>query len=132
VAYSPLGRGFFSSGPKLVNSLSEQDFRKVSNSDCTLLNLMHIAVFFHVHLSNISQRKIFQKYVQLQLLNEFPILQHIPRFQMENLDKNAQIFERVNVIATRKGKGCTPSHLALAWVHHQGNYVCPIPGTTKL
>ncbi|KAJ1255457.1 hypothetical protein BS78_K216200 [Paspalum vaginatum] len=82
VAYSPLGRGFFSSGPKLVDSLSDQDLRK-----------------------------------------------HIPRFQPENVEKNAQIFERVNAMATRKG--CTPSQLALAWVHRQGNDVCPIPGTTK-
>lgn len=29
-------------------------------------------------------------------------------------------------------KGCTPAQLALAWVHHQGNDVCPIPGTTKI
>ena len=33
-------------------------------------------------------------------------------------------------MATRKG--CTPSQLALAWVHHQGDDVCPIPGTTKI
>ncbi|CAL5034944.1 unnamed protein product [Urochloa decumbens] len=83
VAYSPLGRGFLSSGAKLVDSLSEQDFRK-----------------------------------------------YMPRFQQENLDKNAQIFERVNAMAARKG--CTPSQLALAWIHHQGNDVCPIPGTTKI
>ncbi|GAB4857310.1 hypothetical protein Ancab_015218 [Ancistrocladus abbreviatus] len=38
-------------------------------------------------------------------------------------------FSTVNEIATRKG--CTPSQLALAWVHHQGDDVCPIPGTTK-
>ena len=29
-------------------------------------------------------------------------------------------------------KGCTSSQLALAWVHHQGTDVCPIPGTTKI
>jgi aryl-alcohol dehydrogenase-like predicted oxidoreductase len=29
-------------------------------------------------------------------------------------------------------KGCTSSQLALAWVHHQGSDVCPIPGTTKI
>ena len=29
-------------------------------------------------------------------------------------------------------KGCTSSQLALAWVHHQGSDVCPIPGTTKV
>ncbi|KAL2485412.1 putative aldo-keto reductase 5 [Abeliophyllum distichum] len=53
-----------------------------------------------------------------------------PRFQPENLETNKLIFERVNEMATRKG--CTPSQLALAWVHHQGNDVCPIPGTTKI
>ncbi|MFS8005965.1 putative perakine reductase [Helianthus anomalus] len=33
-------------------------------------------------------------------------------------------------MATRKG--CTAAQLALAWVHHQGTDVVPIPGTTKL
>ncbi|XP_020575289.1 probable aldo-keto reductase 2 [Phalaenopsis equestris] len=83
VAYSPLGRGFFSCGPKLVDELSSEDVRKM-----------------------------------------------LPRFQPENLEKNAEIFERVNEIASRKG--CTPSQLALAWVHHQGSDVVPIPGTTKI
>lgn len=40
------------------------------------------------------------------------------------------LFERVNEVATKKG--CTPSQLALAFVHHQGDDVCPIPGTTKI
>jgi aryl-alcohol dehydrogenase-like predicted oxidoreductase len=44
--------------------------------------------------------------------------------------KNAAIFEHVSEMAAKKG--CTSSQLALAWVHHQGNDVCPIPGTTKL
>ncbi|KAI9119461.1 hypothetical protein K1719_009337 [Acacia pycnantha] len=83
VAYSPLGRGFLSSGTKLIENLSQDDFRK-----------------------------------------------YMPRFQPENLEHNKTIFERVNEMAARKG--CTPSQLALAWVHHQGNDVCPIPGTTKI
>ncbi|KAK4258173.1 hypothetical protein QN277_007650 [Acacia crassicarpa] len=83
VAYSPLGRGFLSSGTKLIENLSQDDFRK-----------------------------------------------YLPRFQPENLEHNKTIFERVNEMAARKG--CTPSQLALAWVHHQGNDVCPIPGTTKI
>lgn len=29
-------------------------------------------------------------------------------------------------------KGCSTSQLALAWVHHRGNDVVPIPGTTKI
>ncbi|KAL5707101.1 hypothetical protein ACHQM5_025189 [Ranunculus cassubicifolius] len=68
VAYSPLGRGFLSLGPKILDNL--------------------------------------------------------------NLEANKRIFETVNDMAKRKG--CTPSQLALAWVHHQGDDVCPIPGTTKI
>uniref|UniRef100_A0A8R7TJI8 NADP-dependent oxidoreductase domain-containing protein n=1 Tax=Triticum urartu TaxID=4572 RepID=A0A8R7TJI8_TRIUA len=83
VAYSPLGRGFLSTGPKLLDTLPENDFRK-----------------------------------------------NLPRFQPENMEKNAAIFERVSKMAARKG--CTSSQLALAWVHHQGSDVCPIPGTTKV
>ncbi|KAI5599644.1 hypothetical protein POPTR_002G234201v4 [Populus trichocarpa] len=83
VVYSPLGRGFFSTGPKLVESFSEGDYRK-----------------------------------------------DMSRFRPENLDHNRQLFERVNEIAARKQ--CTSSQLALAWLHHQGDDVCPIPGTTKI
>ncbi|KAL7613989.1 probable aldo-keto reductase 2 [Lactuca sativa] len=83
VAYSPLGRGFFSSGPKMLENLDASDFRK-----------------------------------------------YMPRFQAENLEHNTKMFERVNEMATKKG--CTPSQLSLAWVHHQGNDVVPIPGTTKI
>ncbi|BFG15577.1 hypothetical protein CerSpe_018470 [Prunus speciosa] len=83
VAYSPLGRGFFSSGAKFVENLSHDDSRK-----------------------------------------------HLPRFQPENVEHNKTLFEQVSDLAARKG--CTPSQLALAWVHHQGNDVCPIPGTSKI
>ncbi|GFP94203.1 probable aldo-keto reductase 2 [Phtheirospermum japonicum] len=83
VPYSPLGRGFFSSGANLMQNLAEGDFRK-----------------------------------------------NFPRFQAENLENNKLIFERVTEMATRKG--CTSSQLALAWVHHRGDDVCPIPGTTKI
>ncbi|XP_057542925.1 probable aldo-keto reductase 3 isoform X4 [Amaranthus tricolor] len=83
VAYSPLGRGFLSTGPKITENFSEADYR-----------------------------------------------QNLPRFKPENVEHNKQIFERVSEIAARKG--CTPAQLALAWVHHQGDDVCPIPGTTKI
>ncbi|XVE80858.1 hypothetical protein DITRI_Ditri15bG0014600 [Diplodiscus trichospermus] len=84
VAYSALGRGFFSSGPKLVE----------------LFLMVMPGRFF------------------------------LPRFQSENLEHNKHLFERVNEMAKRKG--CNLSQLALAWVHHQGDDVCPIPGTTKM
>jgi aryl-alcohol dehydrogenase-like predicted oxidoreductase len=83
VPYSPLGRGFFSVGVDVIQTFSENDFRK-----------------------------------------------KMPRFHPENIETNKTIFERVSEMASRKG--CTPSQLALAWVHHQGDDVVPIPGTTKI
>ncbi|MCE0481067.1 hypothetical protein HAX54_038464 [Datura stramonium] len=79
----PLGRGFFSAGPELIESLADGDFRK-----------------------------------------------HIPRFKPENFEHNKHIFEQLKKIASRKG--CTTSQLALAWVLHKGDDICPIPGTTKI
>lgn len=57
-------------------------------------------------------------------------MQNLPRFKPENLEHNKKLYERVNEIAAKKG--CTPSQLELAWLHHQGDDVCPIPGTTKI
>eukprot|EP01018_Ginkgo_biloba_P021659 Gb_01231 [translate_table: standard] len=79
VPYSPLGRGFFSSGAKLAENLTDTDYRKF-----------------------------------------------LPRFTAENLERNQAIFHKLSEISSRKG--CTPGQLALAWVHHQGKDVSPIPG----
>ncbi|XP_035840603.1 probable aldo-keto reductase 4 isoform X2 [Helianthus annuus] len=83
VPFSPLGKGFFSKGPKVVENFASNDFRR-----------------------------------------------SIPKFQGENLEHNKIVYERVNEIARKKG--CTASQLALAWLLHQGDDVCPIPGTTKI
>ncbi|XP_077253060.1 putative aldo-keto reductase 2 [Tasmannia lanceolata] len=53
-----------------------------------------------------------------------------PKFQGSNLEYNARMFERLEEMAKRKG--CSPGQMALAWVHHQGKDVSPIPGTTKI
>ena len=37
VAYSPLGRGFFSLGAKLLEGLSDTDFRKVASLRYTII-----------------------------------------------------------------------------------------------
>lgn len=50
----------------------------------------------------------------------------LPRFQGENLAKNEQLRARVEVIA--EAKKCTLNQLALAWVHHKGADMVPIPG----
>ncbi|CAL5394784.1 unnamed protein product [Camellia sinensis] len=68
VAYSPLGRGFLSSGPKVVENLPNEDSRKA-------------------FIYQGSSRRIWS---------------------------------------------ITKTCLTLAWVHHQGSDVCPIPGTTKI
>ncbi|XVE89864.1 hypothetical protein DITRI_Ditri20bG0028900 [Diplodiscus trichospermus] len=53
-----------------------------------------------------------------------------PRFQGENLDKNKNLYTRLEDQA--KKRNCTPAQLALAWVLQQGDDVVPIPGTTKI
>ena len=52
-----------------------------------------------------------------------------PRFQGENLDKNVQFLQRIEVVAAEKN--CTPAQLALAWVLAQGEDIVPIPGTKR-
>jgi aryl-alcohol dehydrogenase-like predicted oxidoreductase len=53
-----------------------------------------------------------------------------PRFQGENLDRNALLTENVERIA--KEKGCTPAQLSLAWLLAQGEDMVPIPGTKRI
>lgn len=53
-----------------------------------------------------------------------------PRFQGENLAKNEELRARVEAIA--QAKKCPLNQLALAWVHHKGADMVPIPGTTKI
>ncbi|ESW19183.1 hypothetical protein PHAVU_006G103300 [Phaseolus vulgaris] len=57
-------------------------------------------------------------------------LKRHPRFQAENLEKNKNIYERIEILA--KKHQATPAQLALAWVLQQGEDVIPIPGTTKI
>ncbi|RVW38080.1 putative aldo-keto reductase 1 [Vitis vinifera] len=53
-----------------------------------------------------------------------------PRFRRENLEKNKNLYTRIENLANKHG--CTPAQLALAWVLQQGDDVVPIPGTTKI
>ncbi len=51
-----------------------------------------------------------------------------PRFSREHFDSNLQIVEAVEGLAAEKD--VSAAQIALAWVHHQGEDVVPIPGTT--
>ncbi|MFC9945728.1 aldo/keto reductase [Streptomyces pratensis] len=51
----------------------------------------------------------------------------LPRFQPENLAANLPLAERLARVAAELG--LTAGTAALAWLHHQGDDVFPIPGT---
>jgi len=52
-----------------------------------------------------------------------------PRFQEGNFERNLELVD--HVIGLAQKKGCTPSQLALAWLHAQGDDVVPIPGADR-
>ena len=54
----------------------------------------------------------------------------LPRFQDENFDANLALVTLLEDMAAEKG--ITPAQLALAWVLAQGDFIVPIPGTTKI
>ena len=56
--------------------------------------------------------------------------QTLPRFQSESIRKNLRIVEVVNAVG--RTRGYTPAQIALAWLMHKGDFIVPIPGTTKL
>ncbi|MCV3768366.1 aldo/keto reductase [Rhizobium sp. TRM95796] len=54
----------------------------------------------------------------------------LPRFDQANFDANLALVEALGTMA--KEKGVTAGQLALAWVLAQGDFIVPIPGTTKI
>jgi aryl-alcohol dehydrogenase-like predicted oxidoreductase len=55
---------------------------------------------------------------------------HSPRFQGENFEKNLKLIDKINDLA--KKRRIKPSQLALAWVINQGDFIFPIPGSTRI
>ena len=56
--------------------------------------------------------------------------QTLPRFQPEAIRENLRIVEVLNAFG--RTRGYTPAQIALAWLMHKGDFIVPIPGTTKL
>ncbi len=52
-----------------------------------------------------------------------------PRFNPDNIMRNAQLLAPIETIAA--ARHCTPAQVALAWVHAQGADIFPIPGTKR-
>ncbi|KAM7465366.1 hypothetical protein LguiB_012928 [Lonicera macranthoides] len=131
VPYSPLGRGFFSAGAKLIESLSDNDFCKLGSSECYITNTKKGLGTTKAHRHPYAYRGIPNNpLLHVWDFEKIGEKHTMPRFQPENIETNETLFKQVSEMATRKG--CTPSQLALAWVHHQGDDVVPIPGTTKI
>jgi aryl-alcohol dehydrogenase-like predicted oxidoreductase len=53
----------------------------------------------------------------------------LPRFAEPELGRNLALLDAVREIARRRG--VSVAQLALAWLHHQGDDVVPIPGTSS-
>jgi aryl-alcohol dehydrogenase-like predicted oxidoreductase len=54
VAYSPLGRGFFSSGTKIVENFTKDDFRQVCGKAYSYINSSRLLVHFVNQLSSMK------------------------------------------------------------------------------
>lgn len=53
-----------------------------------------------------------------------------PRFQSENLARNAKLLTAIDALAA--AKTATPAQIALAWVLSRGGDIVPIPGTKRI
>ncbi|WP_189225746.1 aldo/keto reductase [Saccharothrix coeruleofusca] len=63
-------------------------------------------------------------------LAEDDMRRNLPRFAEGNFDRNLAIVAALRELAERRG--VTAGQLALAWVHHRGPNVVPIPGTKRV
>ncbi|KAK9735308.1 hypothetical protein RND81_04G197600 [Saponaria officinalis] len=66
----------------------------------------------------------------MEPLPENSFLANHPRHRIGSMEKNKEIYKRLENISRRHG--CNPAQLALSWIMHQGDDVVPIPGTTKM
>lgn len=67
---------------------------------------------------------------KLDGLSDTDFRRSLPRFQAENFDANLALVTLLEDMAAQKG--VTAAQLALAWVLAQGDFIVPIPGTTKI
>ncbi|XUY26956.1 aldo/keto reductase [Agrobacterium sp. rho-8.1] len=63
-------------------------------------------------------------------LSDTDFRRSLPRFQAENFDANLALITLLEDMAAQKG--IEAGQLALAWVMAQGDFIVPIPGTTKI
>ncbi|MBB4009708.1 aldo/keto reductase [Allorhizobium taibaishanense] len=66
----------------------------------------------------------------LEGLSDNDFRRGLPRFQQENFEANLALIEALEAMAA--SKNTTAAQLALAWVLALGDFIVPIPGTTKI
>lgn len=117
IAYSPLGRGFLSGRYKSPDDFDDNDFRK------------HAPRFSKEHFGK-----------NLELVSEIDKLAKKKVRPRGRLHRHLAIEADMNTISFFFFffsccvfiQGCTPSQLALAWVHAQWEGIIAIPGTTNV
>lgn len=74
-------------------------------------------------------RGLMTNTLDLTTLKDNDFRKNLPRYQKEHAENNTKLADGFAQIA--RGKECTPSQLALAWVLAQGDHIIPIPGTKR-
>jgi aryl-alcohol dehydrogenase-like predicted oxidoreductase len=82
-----------------------------------------------VAYSPIGRGFLAGKFRKFEDLPEDDYRRNSPRFQGENFNKNLELVEKINQIAS--ARGVKPGQLALAWVLRRSSNIVPIPGTTS-
>lgn len=82
----------------------------------------------HVAYSPLSRGFITGELRTFEDLAANDLRRYMPRFQGENFQKNVEIVDQIQKIASEKN--CTPSQLAIAWTLANG--ALPIPGTKQI
>lgn len=54
----------------------------------------------------------------------------VPRMNADNMTTNEPLLARLDTFSA--AKGLTPGQLALAWLLHKGDGICPIPGSRRI
>jgi aryl-alcohol dehydrogenase-like predicted oxidoreductase len=93
-----------------------------------LLTLRELGIGF-VPYSPLGRGFLTGKLRSLDRLAADDFRRNQPRLQGDNLEANIAIVERIDALAAEKD--VTPAQIALAWVHAQGSYIVPIPGTKR-
>lgn len=101
--------------------------RSLENEIMPVLKELNIGL---VPFSPLGRGFLTGKLKSMDELGEKDFRHTLPRFEGDNFDQNMAIVERVEKLA--ESKNVTPGQIALAWILHKGDFIAPIPGTTKL